>query len=199
MLMRVVLKFLRSLSVKIAAWIDDFLLAASSADLVSDHASLTLRTFKELGYIPNIGKSHLKPVQRLCHLGLVWDTVSYTVSVPEDKLSAVQDRCCVALSSRISLRFLSSILGSIEFFRWGFPYAAVHYRSLQRCVSSLIGKGLSYDTVISVPRSARVDLAWWSSSGSSLPARFLYSFSHDIEVFTDSSTTFGIRISHKYP
>ena len=83
MLMRVVLKFLRSLSVKIAAWIDDFILAASSAELVSDHASLTLNTFKELGFLPNIGKSHLKPVQRLCHLGLVWDTVSYTVSVPE--------------------------------------------------------------------------------------------------------------------
>ena len=97
--MRVVLKFLRSLSVKIAAWIDDFILAASSAEMVSDHASLTLNTFKELELLPNIGKSHLKPVQRLCHLGLFWDTISYSVSIPEDKLADVQRRCCVALSS----------------------------------------------------------------------------------------------------
>ena len=61
--------------------------------------------------------------------------MSYTVSVPIDKLVDVQERCRVALSSKVSIRFLSSILGSIEFFRWGFPYAAVHYRSLKRCVS----------------------------------------------------------------
>ena len=189
MLMRVVMKFLRSLSVKIAAWIDDFILAAKSYELASSHAALTLQTFRELGFIPNIGKSHLTPVQKLCHLGLVWDTVDYSVSVPVDKLVAVQEKCRVALSSRVSIRFLSSILGSIEFFRWGFPFAAVHYRSLQRCVASLLSKGFSYDTVMTVPRSARVDLEWWASSGTSLPARSLYAFSPDVEVFTDSSST----------
>ena len=189
MLMRVVMKFLRSLSVKIAAWIDDFLLAARSAALVSSHASLTLHTFEELGFIPNIEKSHLTPVQRLCHLGLVWDTVSYTVSVPLDKLADVQRKCRVALSSRVSIRFLASILGSIEFFRWGFPHAAVHYRALQRCVTSFLSRGLSYGTVVPVPCSAKVDLDWWASSGSSLPARSLYSFSPDIDVYTDSSLT----------
>ena len=50
--MKVVLKYLRTLSVKIAAWLDDFILAASSASLVSSHAALTLRTFEELGFVP---------------------------------------------------------------------------------------------------------------------------------------------------
>ena len=189
MLMRVVLKFLRSLSVKIAAWIDDFIIAAGSASLVSSHASLTINTFKELGFLPNIGKSHLTPVQRLAHLGLFWDTVSYTVSVPIDKLEEVQRKCRVALSSRVSLRFLSSILGSIEFFRWGFPYAAIHYRSLQRCITSFLARGFSYATVVVPTKSARLDLEWWALSGSSLPARSLYSFSPDIEVYSDSSST----------
>ena len=62
MIMKVVLKFLRTLSVKIAAWIDDFILAASSASLVSSHAALTLQTFEDLGFVPNLEKSHLKPV-----------------------------------------------------------------------------------------------------------------------------------------
>ena len=115
--------------------------------------------------------------------------MSYTVSVPIDKLVDVQERCCVALSSKVSIRFLSSILGSIEFFRWGFPYAAVHYRSLQRCVSSFLSRGFSYSTIISVPHYARIDLEWWACSGSSLPARSLYAFSPDIEVVTDSSNS----------
>ena len=173
MLMRVVLKFLRTHSVKIAAWIDDFILAASSASLVSSHASLTLRTFEELGFLPNFGKSHLTPVQRLAHLGLVWDTVDFTVSVPLDKLEEVQRLCRLALSGRVSLRSLSSILGSIEFFRWGFPHAAVHYRSLQRCVTSFLARGFSYDTKVFPSSSARLDLEWWTLTGDSLSARSL--------------------------
>lgn len=189
MLMRVVLRFLRSLSVKIAAWIDDFILAANSASLVSDHASLTLRTFKDLGFLPNIEKSHLKPVQRLCHLGLIWDTINYDISVPPDKVADIQEKCRRVLSSRVSIRFLSSILGSIEFFRWGFPYAAIHYRSLQRCVISLLKRGFSYDSVVSCPRSANVDLEWWASCSLSLPSRSLYSFSPDLILYSDSSNS----------
>ena len=189
MLMRVVLKYLRSLSVKIGAWIDDFILAANSAALVSSHASLTLQTFEELGFIPNIEKSQLKPVQKLCHLGLIWDTVNYCVSVPPEKLAGVQKKCQQALSSQVSLTLLSSILGSIEFFRWGFPYAAIHYRALQRCVTSHLSRGFSYKSIISVSSSARKDLEWWISTSYPLPARSLYSFSPDVTLFSDSSST----------
>ena len=189
MLMRVVLKFLRSLSVKIAAWIDDFILAANSASLVSEHASLTLRTFKDLGFIPNIEKSHLKPVQRLCHLGLIWDTVNFDVSVPPEKVADIQVKCRRALSSRVSVRFLSSILGSIEFFRWGFPFAAIHYRGLQRGVNSLLKRGFSYNSIVSCPHSAKEDLEWWTSCSLSLPSRSLYSFSPDLILYSDSSNS----------
>ena len=84
---------------------------------------------------------------------------------------------------------LSSILGSIEFFRWGFPHAAVHYRSLQRCVTSFLARGFSYDTRVFPSSSARLDLEWWTLTGDSLPARSLYSFSPEVEVFSDSSST----------
>ena len=189
MLMKVVLKFLRTLSVKIAAWIDDFILAASSASLVSSHAALTLRTFEELGFVPNLEKSHLKPVQRLCHLGLIWDTVEFNISIPQDKLKIVQNKCRQALSSKVTIRFLSSILGSIEWFRWGFPYAAIHYRGIQRCVNSYLSKGFSYDSKIPKTKSAISDLEWWASPRNSLPAKTLFSFSPDVTVYTDSSKT----------
>ena len=189
MLMRVVMTFLRSHSIKIGAWIADFILAAGSSDMVASHASFTIRTFEDLGFVPNIKKSHLTPVQRLCHLGLIWDTVSYSVSVPDEKLSAVQDKCRTALSSPVSIRFLSSILGSFEFFKWGFPYAALHFRSLQRFVSSHLSRGFSYDAVVTPSSSACADLEWWTRCGSSLPSRSLYPFSPSITVYTDSSPT----------
>ena len=185
--MRVVLSFLRSLGIRISAWLDDLLLAASSASLASSQTTKALGTLKDLGFLPNFEKSMLTPVQRIEHLGLVWDSVSFTVSVPEDKLEAVRRKCRTALSSKVSVRFLSSILGSIEFFWWGFPFAAVHYRSLQRFVNGCLAGDLSYDSKVFASPSARRDLQWWADSGPSLVPHPLAPFSASLTLYSDAS------------
>ena len=129
-IMKTVLTYLRSYAIKIAAWLDDFILAANSAALVKSQADFAIKTFQELGFVPNLAKSQLEPVQRIQHVGLIWDSVDFTVSVPEDKILAVQEKCHIALSSKVTIRFLASILGSLEFFRWGCPVAVLHYRGI---------------------------------------------------------------------
>ena len=182
-----ILVYLRSFAIKIAAWLDDFLLAASSAELVTSQAEFTLSTFQELGFIPNLEKSQLTPAQQINHVGLVWDSVSYTVSIPESKILDIQAKCRTALSSRVSIRFLKSILGSLKFFKWGCPIATLHYRALQRDVNIFLARGLSYDSKVSLSEDARSDLDWWTSHGSSLPPRTLSSFSADIVLTSDAS------------
>merc|ERR1711888_317015 len=54
---KAVLSYLRSFAIKIAAWLDDYLLAAKSAELVKEHTSFTLSTLQELGFVPNFEKS----------------------------------------------------------------------------------------------------------------------------------------------
>ena len=187
--MKAVLTYFRSFAIKIAAWLDDFFLSASSAALVSSHADFAIKTFRELGFVPNLAKSQLEPVQRIQHVGLVWDSVSFTVSIPEDKILAVQAKCQVALSSRVSIKFLSSILGSLEFFRWGCPVAALHYRGLQRNIIYFLARNLSYYTLVSISEDAKSDLDWWTSCGSSLPSRSLSPFSADFTLFADASNS----------
>ena len=186
-IMRVVLSYFRSFSIKIAAWLDDFLVAASSASLASSQASFIIEKLEQLGFVPNLAKSQLVPVQRIHHVGLVWDSVLFTVSVPDDKLFAIQAKCARALSVPVSIRFLSSILGSLEFFRWGYFHAATHYRALQRNVLYFLSKGLSYDTIVTVSCSARVDLKWWTDCGSELPPRTLSPFSASLSLVSDAS------------
>ncbi|CAL4189426.1 unnamed protein product, partial [Meganyctiphanes norvegica] len=176
-IMKVVLTHLRSYAIKIAAWLDDFLLSASSASLASSQASFALETLEQLGFVPNLAKSQLVPVQRISHVGLIWDSVSFTVSVPIEKLLDIQAKCVKALSSSVSVRFLSSILGSLEFFRWGFLYAPLHYRALQRDVIRFLACGLSYSSLVCVSHDARVDLQWWVDCGSELPPKSLSPFS----------------------
>ena len=76
---RVVLAYLRFHGIRIAAWIDDTLIAASSHSLCQDHTFTMVRTFEELGFDPNKNKSQLSPVQKLCHLGLIWDSLEFSV------------------------------------------------------------------------------------------------------------------------
>ena len=187
--MKAVLSYLRSFAIKIAAWLDDFLLAASKADLAKEQSSFTLRTLKELGFVPNLEKSQLVPVQRIQHVGLVWDSVAFTVSIPADKILAIQTKCREALSSKVKVRFLSSILGSLEFFRWGCPIAALHFRALQRNVNYFLARKFSYDVKIFPSEKARIDLEWWASCGPSLPPRSLSPFSEDITLFSDASNS----------
>lgn len=187
--MRCVMSFLRSRGIRIAAWIDDFLITSSSSMLCLEHASRTVRTFEELGFLPNVGKSQLTPVQRICHLGLVWDSLEYSVSVPTDKITGVRSKCLVAVFNRVSVRFLSSVLGSIEYFRWGYPHAALHYRRLQRFVIRCLERGCSYDSYVYASADARIDLAWWSKVGVSLPSRPLSPFYADYEFCSDASQT----------
>ena len=109
-IMRVVMSFLRSKSFRISAWLDDLLLAASSASILSDQTHFALRTLEELGFLPNYEKSLLIPSQIIEHLGLIWDSIEYTISVPADKILDVKSKCQKALSFRVKIRFLSSIL-----------------------------------------------------------------------------------------
>ena len=187
--MKTVLSYFRRFAIKIAAWLDDFLLAAGSADLASKQASFALRSLEELGFVPNLAKSQLVPVQKIHHVGLVWDSLAFTVSIPEDKILDIQAKCREALSSKISLRFLCSILGSMEFFRWGCPIVTLHYRALQRNVNFYISRKLSYNFLIFPSDDARSDLEWWVSHSSNLPPRSLSPFSADIILFSDASNS----------
>ena len=155
---------------------------ASSFSLCQEQAYKSLQTFKELGFLPNMEKSQLVPAQRIYHLGLIWDSVDFSISIPKEKIEGVKKKCLCALSYKIKVRLLSSILGSIEYFRWGFPHAALHYRLLQRFVNSCLAKNLSYEDYVFPSTSACIDLSWWSS-------RSLSPFEANIEIFCDASET----------
>ena len=96
------------------------------------YSSLTIQTFEELGVIPNIEKSQLKPVQKIMSSWLFWVSVNYCVSVPPENLADVQNKCLCAPSSRVSITFLSAILGSIEFLD-GVSHMLLFIRDLQHC------------------------------------------------------------------
>ena len=197
-----VLTFLRSRGLKISAWFDDIILVANSISLIREHMHFTLLVLKSLGFIPHPVKSMLIPSQTINHLGFVWDSNKFTLAVPVSKIMDLKLLCNKAISERVSLRFLSRILGTIENFRIAFPHAPLHYRSVQREVASYISVHSQWDQKVTLSSSAISDLNWWANCPVPLPERPLDPFVPEFTVTSDSSesgwgavTSFGSEAS----
>ena len=186
---KTVLTFLRKRGLKISAWFDDIILVANSISLLLEQLHFTLLTLKSLGFIPNREKSMLTPSQTINHLGFIWDSVNFNISVPEKKVIALKNLCRKTLSRRVSLRFLNKILGTIENFRIGFVYAPLHYRGIQHDVAFYISLGYDWDDHIDLSDSAIDDINWWLHCSLKLTPKSLTPFLPQITITTDSSKT----------
>ena len=130
-MLKVPLSSLRREGVKNSAWLDDILLVGPSFPAASSIVSSSCSFLESFGFLIKPSKSNLVPSQSLAHVGFLWDTVAYTVSVPVEKVDALRLLCSSALSEPVSLRFLARIIGTIDSFRFGCPIAPLHCRSLQ--------------------------------------------------------------------
>ena len=186
-ILKAVLVFLRSRGIHISAWFDDIILVANSIPLIMEHLYFTKIVLRSLGFLINDAKSSFVPSRTMSHLGYDWNTETFTLSVPEEKVCALKRLCSQALSGPVSLRFLQQILGTIESFKIAYPYSALRYRALQKDVASHISSGSSWDTKITPSTLSRRDLVWWQSCPTHLPPRSLTPFTPHITVTSDSS------------
>ena len=186
-LLKVPLSFLRLKGVKNSAWLDDILLVASSHSELSRNISLSKSLLESLGFIIKISKSNLSPSQSLQHVGFLWDTVNYAVSIPHDKVIGLKNLCSSALRHPPSLRFLARIIGTIDSFKFGCPIAPLHYRSLQQDLIKHLSPDPNWLSIVSLSASARADLRWWLECDVALRPSPLASFSPSHQIETDAS------------
>ena len=187
-ILKVPLSYLRLRGNRCSAWLDDILLVDSSFNSSSSQVSSVISFLENLGFLIKPSKSNLVPTQSLQHVGFVWDTVKYVVSVPHDKVSSLQNLCSYALSApSISLRSLAKIIGVIDSFRFGCPIAPLHYRSLQFDLIPHLSPDSDWDSLISLSPSACSDLRWWVGRDLHLPPSPLSPFSPTHSMETDAS------------
>ena len=187
-LLKVPLSFMRTKGIKNSAWLDDILLVASSSSESSEDIQYSKSFLESLGFIIKTSKSNLTPSQTLQHVGFIWDTANYTVSIPHDKVNGLKNLCFQALSHPTSLRFLAKIIGTIDSFKFGCPIAPLHYRSLQQdLIKHLCPEDNNWNSTIFLSSSARSDLLWWLECDLDLRPASLASFSPSHQIETDAS------------
>ena len=128
--------FMRSQGVRMHAYLDDWLILASSKEECQLHTDLLTHRAASLGFILNQEKSDLTPSQQFTYLGMQFDTVNYTVQPSlarrESLLSQIQSLC---LRRTSTARKIASALGKMVSMADLLPLGRLHKRPLQRALA----------------------------------------------------------------
>ena len=106
----------------IVCYLDDFLIIASTYDECLEALNVLLQLLRELGFHINYNKLE-GPCQRLVFLGIVLDSVSMTLSIPQRKMDEVKEYLQSFYASRkVTKRNIQQLAGKLNWISqciWG--------------------------------------------------------------------------------
>ncbi|KAI9565203.1 reverse transcriptase [Daphnia sinensis] len=187
--LKAVAAFIRERGLRLVIYLDDILLMNEDKATLKSEVEWVVRLLEALGFLINWEKSVATPSQTLEYLGVIIDSSVLSFALPLTKVSHIQKQCSGALSKElVSLREISSILGSLAWSILSVPFAQAHYRSLQKffiekskqCDHNLALKcNLSYQ--------ARQDLMWWFSCLKEANGKVFSPLDPDLTIHSDAS------------
>lgn len=84
-ILKVVVTFFRQSGMRIAIYLDDFLLLNADKGKLAEEVKVVTTTLEALGFLMNFSKSILEPSQRLDYLGVLPDSQAMTFTLPQEK------------------------------------------------------------------------------------------------------------------
>ena len=173
-------------------YLDDFLIfGAPHSDECAQALAITLSTCSELG-IPLAHDKTEGPTTELTFLGVLLNSVSSSVSLPQDKLRMVRNLIQHFVGLRVvrDARAFESLLGHLVHVTKVCPLGKAFLNSLFAVSSSL-----THGQCRRINCEARADLAWWHALLSAWVGLSVHQFlllrSPDKHLFTDASGSWG--------
>ena len=92
-LLRIPVAVLRMINIRIIVYLDDFLLMSQTIEDLEMARDTLIFLFQQLGFVINLKKSVLTPTQLIEFLGLMIDSVTMSLSLPEEKVVYLRQKC----------------------------------------------------------------------------------------------------------
>ena len=127
---------LRSQSIRIRVYLDDWLILSADRQVCLRHTLDVIHQAESLGFSINLAKSELQPAQHFSYLSMTFDTLTMRVTPKEKRLQTLR-AALVSMRSQntTSARSLASLLGMMESLASLIPLARLHKRPLQRALA----------------------------------------------------------------
>merc|ERR1712215_591696 len=87
--MKPLLKILRRLGIIVSAYLNDFLILATSREAALRDTEVVIKLLQDHGFRMNWAKSSVEPVRIVEYLGVVINLVDLTFSLPEEKVQKI--------------------------------------------------------------------------------------------------------------
>ena len=164
-LCRPILQELRRRGVNLLVYLDDWLVWGDSVVQCQEFTRIVLLTLERRGFIVNYRKSRLVPAQNFVWLGVNWDTLSGTLSMPESKVTSLtRDLSSFTRKPLISRRQLEQMLGRLQFAAVVDPVGKALLKNANHFLRPLARRFLR-DRVLPFPKSLRKTLRRWLRPG----------------------------------
>ena len=178
---------LHSLGIRLRRYLDDWLIQASSRELVLLSLRTVLRLCNSLGIVVNWEKSQLVPTQTVCYLGVILDSINFRAFPAQkriDKLLSIGD---VFLSSvEQPARSWLELLGVLSSLTQLIPGGRLPMRSFQFVLHRSWNRE-DPDELIRWSPEIHQDLLWWLSRERLEQGISLEQVSPQLDLWSDAS------------
>lgn len=188
-IIRPISTYLRNCDVILTCYLDDILLFGNSEKDCTNNLTLTCNILQDLGFVINFEKSALLPKKVCKYLGFLLDSVSMSISVPEQKQETLKEKIkSFQQKSYCSIRDFSQLLGSLNSIAPAVPYGWVYTKILEReKFLALLKYHDNYDAKMILSKNKILDLHWWCKNMHK--SNLIKQHNFALEIHTDSSLT----------
>jgi hypothetical protein len=191
-LVGVLVQLARRWGLRISFYMDDTLLRAPSFDAGVANTQLFGNLLQQAGFLLHRVKSVSTPTQRIKYLGFIIDSVSMTLSLPDEKVTKLRHAVRKAIRElkkgrQLTVRIAAKTIGFLIAAIPTTVYGKAHYRELEFAkLRTLQDRAFNFDAQFKWPDSCLSDLDWWASPQRSFSASFR-SLANTTTLTTDAS------------
>lgn len=184
-----VLSHVRSLGIRVHAYLDDWLQPSASQALSWSHSRRLLSIVLDLGFLPNWDKSDLIPTQSFIFLGAQFNLELGLVSPAPVRIKSLQQSLGQLLQvDQASARHLHSVLGQMESMADLLPLGRAYKRPLQwELKTRWCQRSSRWDTLIPLHPWFAKTICYWLGADLLTATRLLHFPVPDLQLFTDAS------------
>ena len=153
-LIKVPISVLSRINIRVIIYLDDMLLMGQTMEEILMSRDTTIFLLQHLGFILNMEKSILNPVQEIEFLGLTVNPVKMTLSLSEPKIKRIQDQCQdLYVKGFVTVLELTKLIGLLASAIQAVLPAQLNFRYLQQQQINALKLDGSYQEVLSLTRS----------------------------------------------
>lgn len=187
-IMKPVVQELRSRGILCINYLDDFLLLGSSKQECFENINIAIKLLTSLGFLINLEKSVLFPSQKCKFLGFIFNSISMSIELPENKRQNIVnwiDYFQIHSTYKIKefAQFIGVLTSACPAVKYGWLYTKLlereKYLALQR-------NSNNYETYMTLRSDILPDLNWWRKNITK-SYNNLKTDKFDLEIYTDAS------------